>query len=144
MNKILEKVKKWLLDDSKSYVVKETYLKKPRLALLGASYLLAMVILLVLATELIDYSKLVAPLALLDPITKFFIETETFEPRNILGWPYMIVVFLVMLIILIVLMLALLLPGLYMLHQGLYKITDMEWPDDPEKTQKWRDNHAKK
>lgn len=142
MSELYAKVKNYLMNDSKNYVVKKTYLNRPRLVLAGMFYLLAMVLVLFISTELVDLSKIFAPLAVFEPITKFFINIETGEPRNILGWVYLIGVVLVLTMMMLAAALGMLFPGFYMLFQG-SRITDMEWPDDPEKTKKWRERKNK-
>lgn len=138
-NKMLEKTKKWLLDDSKSYVIKKTYLERPRLYLAGFLYIVSIFAILFVGIEYLDFGKILAPLDLFEPITKFFIDVETHEPRNILGWVYLILVFLGV----IMAFFGLCIPGFYMVIKG-EVLTDKEWPDDPEKTKKWRDKNVHK
>ena len=139
MSEIVEKVKKWLLNDSKSYTVKRTHIERPRIYLAGFLYCLSVFLLLFVALELVNFGAVLAPLDMFEPISKFFIDMETHEPRNILGWVYILLIF----VGIIISFFGMLLPGLYMLIKGSI-IIDKEWPDDSEQTQKWRDKHAKK
>jgi len=136
---MLKQIKNYLLNDSKSYVVKSTRLERPRLFLVGMLYILAVFVILIIAVEFLDLGDVLAPLALLEPVTRFFIDVETHEPRNILGLIYLLVIFLGILVAFV----GLILPGVYVAVRS-STLLDKEWPDDPDKTQQWREKHADK
>lgn len=139
MNKTLEKMKNYLLNDSQSYVVKRTHLERPLLKIIGFLYCLSVFVLIFIATELVNFGAVLAPLDMLEPISKFFIDIETHEPRNILGWVYLIGIFIGV----VISYFGMLIPGFYMIIKGT-SLIDKEWPNDPEKTKKWRDKHVSK
>jgi len=92
-----------------------------------------------IGAQFLDLAAVFAPLGALEPVTKFFIDVNTGYPRNILGWGYVAII----LIAIIASFFGLCIPGLWMIFKY-QKMIDIEWPDDPDKTQRWRDKHADK
>ena len=132
-----KRIKNYLKDESKGYTIIRTYYERPRLFLVGWLYVFGVLVILSIGAILGVFASVFAPLAVLEPIAKFFINMDTGEPRNILGWGFIALI----LIAIIAAFIGLCLPGLYLVV-NYQKLIDKEWPDDPNKTQRWRDKYA--
>ncbi len=125
---MFEKIKKFYKNE---YTVKRTYYERPSFLLIGMLYIIVTMFFLVVSSYTPFWNWFFAPLEIFAPYLKPHLEPGSV---TIIGW---IVVFVVI-ISLIVGCLVLFLPGLFLVtkHQ---KLLDKEWPEDPERTRKWRE-----
>lgn len=118
------------------YIVKRTYREKPYRFIFGVLYvLIIMGVLFILVEHTTFFETLFSPLGFFKPYIEPYFEPE----MTIIGW----IIAAVVIGSLCLGFAILLIPGI-IIAVGYQRILDSEWPDDPERTQKWRDKLSPK
>lgn len=128
----IEKINtKW---NKKGFILIKTHHVQPRFFLAGMIYMTSYIAIYFVLSEFTNFFEwLFSPLRFLEPALKPFIEPDI----TLVGWIIVLVIFGIILLVFF----AGLIPGIILVIKS-SDIIDKEWPDNPDKTKKWRTKYA--